>query len=240
MARELGMDPVEFRLRNLVRPEQMPFENITAKHFDSGDYPECLRRAAAALDARPARDRRADRDLPHGSGDGSGTRDETGGGPPGAPAAGRDVPGRYVGAGFSVFCEQAAHGTSVYAAWGVPMVPGHEQATARLTPDGGLELRVGVHSHGQGLETTLAQVAHEILGIDNREVKVVHGDTASTPYSDRHLGVALHGDGGRGGGDRLRGARGESEAPRRPPPPGRSRRGRAARTAAHGDRAAAG
>ncbi len=183
MARELGMDPVEFRLRNLVRPEQMPFENITAKHFDSGDYPECLRRAAAALDARPARDRRADRDLPHGSGDGSGTRDETGGGPPGAPAAGRDVPGRYVGAGFSVFCEQAAHGTSVYAAWGVPMVPGHEQATARLTPDGGLELRVGVHSHGQGLETTLAQVAHEILGIDNREVKVVHGDTASTPYS---------------------------------------------------------
>ena len=63
------------------------------------------------------------------------------------------------------------------------MVPGHEQATARFTPDGGLELRVGVHSHGQGLETTLAQVAHEVLGIDNRAVKVVHGDTAYTPYS---------------------------------------------------------
>jgi carbon-monoxide dehydrogenase large subunit len=63
------------------------------------------------------------------------------------------------------------------------MVPGHEQATARLTPDGGLELRVGVHSHGQGLETTLAQVAHEILGIDVRKIKVVHGDTALTPYS---------------------------------------------------------
>jgi carbon-monoxide dehydrogenase large subunit len=62
-------------------------------------------------------------------------------------------------------------------------VPGHEQATARLTPDGGLELRVGAHSHGQGHETTLAQVAHEILGIDPEQVKVVHGDTAYTPYS---------------------------------------------------------
>jgi Aerobic-type carbon monoxide dehydrogenase, large subunit CoxL/CutL homologs len=61
------------------------------------------------------------------------------------------------------------------------MVPGYEQATARVTPDGGLELRVGVHSHGQGLETTLAQVAHEILGIDVARIRVVHGDTAMTP-----------------------------------------------------------
>ena len=63
------------------------------------------------------------------------------------------------------------------------MVPGHEQATARITPDGGLELRVGIHSHGQGLETTLAQVAHEVLGIDPAKVRVVHGDTEYTPYS---------------------------------------------------------
>src|SRR4029078_9628621 len=63
------------------------------------------------------------------------------------------------------------------------MVPGYEQATARVTPDGGLELRVGVHSHGQGLETTLAQGPHEILGIDVAKIRVVHGDTAMTPYS---------------------------------------------------------
>src|SRR5260221_10089575 len=63
------------------------------------------------------------------------------------------------------------------------MVPGHEQANARMTPDGGLEIRVGVHSHGQGLETTLSQVAHEILGIDTARIRVIHGDTAITPYS---------------------------------------------------------
>src|SRR5579875_2604542 len=155
LAREAGIEPYEFRLRNLIRPEQMPFDNITKKHFDSGDYPECLRRAVAAIDvpAVRARQRRSEPD------------------------------GRLIGVGLSIYCEQAAHGTSVYAGWGIPMVPGHEQATARVTPDGGLELRVGIQSHGQGLETTLAQVANQILGIDPDKVKVVHGDTAYTPYS---------------------------------------------------------
>ncbi len=156
VARALDMDPVELRLKNLVKPRQMPFDNITGKHFDSGDYPECLRRAAAAIDLPAVRERQRQ----------SGESD-----------------GRLIGAGFSIFCEQAAHGTSVYAAWGVPMIPGHEQAGARMTPSGGLELRVGLHSHGQGLETTLAQVAHEVLGIDPERVRVIHGDTALTPYS---------------------------------------------------------
>ena len=155
VARALDMDPVEMRLRNLVKPEQMPFDNITGKHFDSGDYPQCLRRTAAAIDLPAVRERQR--------------RGET--------------DGRRIGVGFSIFCEQAAHGTSVYAAWGVPMIPGYEQAGARMTPSGGLEIRVGLHSHGQGLETTLAQVAHEVLGIDPDKVKVVHGDTALTPYS---------------------------------------------------------
>ena len=155
VARALEMDPVELRLQNLVRPQQMPFDNITGKHFDSGDYPECLRRAAEAIDLHAVRERKRD-----GESD-----------------------GRKIGVGFSIFCEQAAHGTSVYAAWGVPMIPGHEQAGARMTPSGGLEIRVGLHSHGQGLETTLAQVAHEVLGIDPARVTVIHGDTALTPYS---------------------------------------------------------
>ena len=155
VAREAGLEPHEVRLKNLVPPEAMPFDNITGKHFDSGDYPECLRRAVAAIDLAAVRERQAR----------------------GAPD------GRLVGVGFAVYCEQAAHGTSVYAAWGIPMVPGHEQASARITPDGGLELRVGVHSHGQGLETTLAQVAHEVLGIDIDKVKLVLGDTEYTPYS---------------------------------------------------------
>ncbi|XUM21590.1 xanthine dehydrogenase family protein molybdopterin-binding subunit [Bradyrhizobium oligotrophicum S58] len=155
VAAEAGLEPGEVRLRNLVQPQDMPFDNITNKHFDSGDYPGALQRALAAIDVPAVRARQHRGELD----------------------------GRLIGTGVSIYCEQAAHGTSVYAGWGIPMVPGHEQATARLTPDGGLELRVGVHSHGQGLETTLAQVACEILGVDPDKIRVVLGDTAMTPYS---------------------------------------------------------
>jgi carbon-monoxide dehydrogenase large subunit len=154
IAAETGMEPHAVRLRNLIPPEAMPFDNITAKHFDSGDYPQCLRRVVDAIDVPGLRRRQAKNAGPV-----------------------------RLGVGMAIFCEQAAHGTSVYAGWGIPMVPGFEQASARLSPDGGLEIRVGIQSHGQGLETTLAQVAHEVLGVKVARVRVVHGDTAVTPYS---------------------------------------------------------
>ncbi len=155
VARAAGQTPQAVRLANLVPPEAMPFDNVTGKHFDSGDYPQALQRALAALDepAWRARQQRGEAD------------------------------GRRIGIGMSIYCEQAAHGTSVYHGWGIPMVPGHEPCGARLTPDGILELRIGAHSHGQGLETTLAQVAHTVLGIDESQVRLLHGDTAMSPYS---------------------------------------------------------
>lgn len=155
VARAGGLDPIAVRLRNLPGPADMPYTNVTKKIFDSGDYPEALRRAAEAMDREGfAARQRAARDA-----------------------------GRLLGQGFAIFCEQGAHGTSVYHGWGIPFVPGAEPCQARLTPDGGLELRVGVHSHGQGMETTLAQVAHEILGVPVERVQLIHGDTALTPYS---------------------------------------------------------
>ena len=155
VARAAGLEPQAVRLANLVPPEAMPFDNITGKHFDSGDYPQALNRALDALDwpAWRARQQRGEPD------------------------------GRRIGIGQAIYCEQAAHGTSVYHGWGIPMVPGHEPCGARLTPDGVLELRIGAHSHGQSLETTLAQVAHTVLGIDESQVRLLHGDTAMSPYS---------------------------------------------------------
>ena len=151
LARKLKITPQAIRFANLVPPEAMPYRNLVGKVFDSGDYPESLRRAEKAIDIAAVRKRQA--------------------------------AGETVGVGFATFCEQGAHGTSVYHAWGIPFVPGYEQSSVRLTPDGVLEVRVGVHSHGQGMETTLAQVAHEVLGIHPDKVRVVHGDTALTPYS---------------------------------------------------------
>ena len=155
VARAAGREPWEVRIANLVPPEAMPYTNITNKYYDSGDYPEAVRRAVAALDLPKWR-----------------ARQERG-----------EPDGRRIGIGVSVYCEQGAHGTSVYHGWGIPMVPGYEQCSARLSPDGVLELRIGAHSHGQSLETTLAQVASEVLGIAPDKVRLVHGDTALTPYS---------------------------------------------------------
>ena len=169
IAHEAGLEPYEVRLRNMVRPDQMPFDNVVGKHFDSGDHPECLRRAVEAVRLSEVRGRQK-----------------------------RPEPdGRLIGVGLSFFVEQGAHGTSVLAAWGRPIVPGYEQANVRLTPDGEVEIHVGTHSHGQGHETTYAQVAHEILGVDFDKIKVLQGDTLYTPYSTSTWGSRsmVHGGG---------------------------------------------
>jgi aerobic carbon-monoxide dehydrogenase large subunit len=155
LARDLGIEPVDLRKRSLVRPDQMPFDNIAERHFDSGDYPEALRQAVEAIGLAALRQRQQRGELD----------------------------GRLLGVGIAMYSEQAGHGTSVYAGWGIPFVPGYEQCQARFTPDGGLELRIGAHSHGQGLETTLSQVAHTMLGVPHDRIKLIHGDTAQTPYS---------------------------------------------------------
>ena len=84
IAREIGMEPHDVRLANLVGPEQMPYDNVTDKHFDSGDYPELLRMAVAAIDLEAVRERQK-----------------------------RGEPdGRLIGLGLAVFSEQTAHGTT--------------------------------------------------------------------------------------------------------------------------------
>jgi aerobic carbon-monoxide dehydrogenase large subunit len=85
----------------------------------------------------------------------------------------------------------------VLAAWGRPIVPGYDQANVKLTADGDVEIHVGTHSHGQGHETTYAQVAYEILGVDFDKIKVVQGDTLHTPYSTSTWGSRsmVHGGG---------------------------------------------
>lgn len=169
IAREVCLEPYEVRLRNMVPPEQMPFDNIVGKHFDSGDHPECLRRAVEAIGLTRIREQQT------------------------APQS----DGRLLGVGLSFFVEQGAHGTSVLAAWGRPIVPGYEQANVKLSADGEVEIHVGTHSHGQGHETTFAQVAHEILGVEFDKIKVVQGDTLYTPYSTATWGSRsmVHGGG---------------------------------------------
>jgi carbon-monoxide dehydrogenase large subunit len=154
VAREVGRNPEDVRLENMVPPTAMPYRSATGKLYDSGDYPECARRALAAINLTAVRERQ--------------TRGEP--------------DGRLIGFGMASYTEQSAHGTAEWVARGMPVVFGYEPALARFTPDGKLILFVGIQNHGQGLETTLAQVAHQELGIAVGDVVVRHGDSAVSPY----------------------------------------------------------
>jgi carbon-monoxide dehydrogenase large subunit len=155
IARAVGREPADVRAENLVPAAAMPYTNVTNKHYDSGDYVASLREAQRLIGLEAVR-----------------ARQKT-----------QEADGTLLGVGFATYTEQSAHGTKVFAAWGLPLVPGFEQATVKLTPDGGLEVRAGIVTIGQGLETTLAQVASEILSIPVSRITVKLGDTGITPYS---------------------------------------------------------
>jgi carbon-monoxide dehydrogenase large subunit len=154
IARAVGREAWEVRAENLVPATAMPYVNITGKRYDSGDYPASLLTAKEMIGL-----------------------DRHRAGPQ------RDASGRYLGVGFATYTEQTAHGTKVFAAWGIPLVPGFDQAHVKLTPDGALEVKAGIHTIGQGLETTLAQIAHEMTGVPFDDIRVTLGDTATTPFS---------------------------------------------------------
>ena len=156
VARKVGRDPYDVRRENMVAAHEMPFTGAGGMRFDNGDYPKSVEKAADAAGMSDVRARQAS-------------------------YAGS---GRLTGIGFASYSEQTAHGTQEWKIRGTPVIPAFETATARMHADGTLELMVGIHSHGQGMETTLAQVACQELGLALDDVVVRYGDTAVGPYGN--------------------------------------------------------
>jgi carbon-monoxide dehydrogenase large subunit len=154
LARELNMDPVELRRINLVRATDMPYRTIGGLSLDTGDYPAALEAVVEMMDVPAVRARQV-----RGESD-----------------------GRRIGIGFAVYTEQSGHGIIEWSKRKSRVVPGYESATVRMMPDGTTHVMVGILNHGQGLETTLAQVAAHELGIDPSQISIRHGDTGSTPF----------------------------------------------------------
>lgn len=152
IAREIGMDAAEIRLRNVVR--EFPHQSPTGLVYDSGSYAESIAAATRLIGYERIKEE----------------------------AGEMRRSGRLVGVGLSCYMEQTAHGKVEFAKRGMPVVFGYESATATMDPNGKLVIGTGVQSHGQGLETTLAQIAADELGIDIEDVVVLHGDTRTTPY----------------------------------------------------------
>ena len=154
LAYELGMDPVELRRTNLVRAADMPYRTIGGLTLDTGDYPGALEAVVDMVDLPTIR-----------------ARQQLG-----------ESDGRRIGVGFAIYTEQSGHGTIEWTKRKSRVVPGYESATVRMLPDGTVHIMVGVLNHGQGLETTLAQIAAHELGIDPSQISIRHGDTSATPF----------------------------------------------------------
>jgi len=152
LARELGADPAQLRLANLLRPEQFPYPSATGWEYDSGDYPAALR---LAMDIAGYDKLRAEQ-------------------------ARRRADGEYLGIGLSFFTEAVGAGPRKHMdIIGLGMADGAE---LRVHPTGKAVLRISVQSQGQGHETTFAQIVAHELGIGTDDVDVVHGDTDNTPF----------------------------------------------------------
>jgi carbon-monoxide dehydrogenase large subunit len=152
LAFELGSDPAELRLANLIAPEQFPYPSKTGWVYDSGEYERALRKT---LEIAGYEQLRADQ------------------------SAARER-GELMGIGLSFFTEAVGAGPRRHMdIIGLAMNDG---ATLRVHPTGKAQLAISVQTQGQGHETTFAQIVAEELGIPPEDVDVVHGDTDSTPY----------------------------------------------------------
>src|SRR5699024_7525388 len=144
-----------------VRSEDMPYISVSKKVYDSGNYPEAVKRATVLLDHDGWREKQ--RQIPEGS-------------------------RKRIGIGYGSFTEQTAHGCIEWATRGLALTMGTEGARLTMDAGGTFTLAVGIKSHGQGSETTLAQVVSEVFDVEISKVKVIHGDTAATPRGDGTFG----------------------------------------------------
>lgn len=152
LAFELKMDPAELRLRNLLRPNQFPYQSKTGWVYDSGDYETTMRKAMNMIGYEALR----------------------------AEQKQRRARGELMGIGMSFFTEAVGAGPRKdMDILGLGMADGCE---LRVHPTGKAVLRLSVQTQGQGHETTFAQIVAEELGIAPDDIEVVHGDTDQTPF----------------------------------------------------------
>ncbi|MGH9024265.1 MAG: xanthine dehydrogenase family protein molybdopterin-binding subunit, partial [Acidimicrobiia bacterium] len=148
-ARELGLDPVEIRARNLVLPEDLPYVSASGLVHDSPSYLAVLERI---LELSGYQELRADQ-------------------------ARLRIEGRYVGIGLACYNELTGLGRATPAGPGLPFRTGHDAVMVRMDPGGAVTVVAGATSQGQGLETTIAQVVAAELGVAFEDVDVRLGDT---------------------------------------------------------------
>ena len=160
-ARELGIDVVEIRRRNLIGREDFPYPAPGGRVYDSGDPPALLEKLLSLADYPALRQRQA----------------------------GLRRRGILMGIGLACFIDKAGTGPSANLAKRGGLHGGWESALVRVHSDGKVTVLAGSHSHGQGHDITFAQIAADQLGLDIDDIGVVEGDTDRIPFGNGTWGA---------------------------------------------------
>jgi carbon-monoxide dehydrogenase large subunit len=158
MAQKLGMDPAEFRMKNLVKREQFPYTSAFGWEYDSGDYQLALNKAMDSVGYRKLREEQKARQAAF-------KRGET-----------REV----MGIGVAFFTEIVGAGPS--RACDILGIAMFDSAEIRIHPTGSVIARLGTKSQGQGHETTYGQIIASELGLPADDITVEEGNTDTAPY----------------------------------------------------------
>ena len=163
-ARELGVDPVELRRQNFIT--EFPYQTPVAVVYDTGDYHATMDKMLEMIDRDGFAARRSE----------------------------SEAKGMLRGLGVNCFIEACGIAPSNLVGQLGARAGLYESATVRVNATGGLVVMTGSHSHGQGHETAFPQVIAEMIGINEDQVEIVHGDTANAPmgmgtYGSRSLAV---------------------------------------------------
>jgi carbon-monoxide dehydrogenase large subunit len=153
-AMEMGIDPLELRRRNMIQPDQFPFQTAVALAYDSGNYQGALDKALQMIGYDDLRKKQRE----------------------------MRAQGKYMGIGFSTYIEACGLAPSALVGSLGAGAGQWESALVRVMPTGTVNVYTGSHSHGQGHETTMAQIASNELGINYENINVIHGDTDALPY----------------------------------------------------------
>ncbi len=153
LASKLGMDPIELRMKNFIPPFENGHTVATGLEYDSGNYAGALEKLLDHVDYKALRSEQEE----------------------------ARKSGRFLGIGVSSYVEICGLGPSQVA--GAVGFQGGlwESAIVRFHPTGKVHVFIGANPHGQGEETTFAQIVADEVGVDVNDVKVFHGDTDKTP-----------------------------------------------------------
>jgi carbon-monoxide dehydrogenase large subunit len=153
-AQKLGQDPIEIRRKNFIPADEFPYQTPVAFLYDSGDYHRLFDKAVEMADYQGMRKTQAE-----------------------ARKA-----GKLVGIGVCGAIEASGPAPSAVAGSLGSAVGFWESGVIRVHPSGKVSVLTGSHTHGQGHETTFAQIVADELGLAMEDIEIIHGDTGRVPF----------------------------------------------------------